>query len=133
VPGVATTGEIGWGLTPAVLANVLVQGLRFALPWIILLSAAARMFERRPDDAPDGSRRLVLDLAALLAIRGAALILAMWVWWPSAWWVTTARAVFAFATGDLLLVLASAFTIGVFARVPAGYSAAIRPSTAGVS
>lgn len=127
VPGVSTTGDLGSGLSPAVLVNVVVQALRFAVPWIALLSMASRMFERRPEGEPAGARQLVIDLASLLAIRGAALILALSIWWPSIWWVSTARAVFVFATGDLVLVLGSAVLVGAFSRTRNG--AGVRSAT----
>ena len=65
------------------------------------------------------------DLAGLLAVRGAALVIALSIWWPSAWWTSTAKAVFAFAVGDVVLVLGSAALCGVFARARSGGGARV--------
>ncbi len=116
VPGLDTGGEGTNTLTLGVILNVAIQALRFSLPWILLLAAAARSLERR--QAPDAPRFVDVagDLAGLLAVRGAALVIALSIWWPSSWWVPTAKAVFAFAAGDVVLVLGSAALCGVFAR-----------------
>ncbi len=131
IPGLAVSLDPGSGMSLAIAANVGVQALRYALPWIVLLAMAMRMFERRADTRPGDAPRLVADLAAILSIRGAALVLAFSIWWAQSWWVSTARAVFAFAAADVVLVLASAALVGAFTRSGAGTRVRSEASPAG--
>ena len=119
VPGFPADPGPSQGVSGAVLANVAAQALRFSLPWIVLLATASRMIERR-GNGPDGDRlRFVGDVASIVSIRGAALVLALWIWWPQSWWVSTARAVYAFAVGDVVLVLLATALTGGFSRTRA--------------
>ena len=116
VPGFSSTDPVTSGISASVWINVALQALRFVAPWIVLLAAAARAFERGGQGAGPGIRDLVGDTAALLTLRGAAMVLALSIWWPQAWWVPSARAVYAFAVGDVLLLLVGTALVGGLSR-----------------
>jgi hypothetical protein len=80
-----------------------------AMPWLVLLAAAARALG---DAAP--LRRVVADLAVGFAARGAALVFALWAWWRSAWWTQSAYPVYAIGGGDLVLLAVAALLAGAF-------------------
>ncbi|MFV1959086.1 MAG: zinc-dependent metalloprotease, partial [Planctomycetota bacterium] len=101
-------GDVG-GVTPQILEATAQLALRFSLPWVVLLAAASRTLGRAAD-----VRTLVGDLALTFAGRGAAITVALWAWWRSAWWVAQARAVYALGTADLLLLLLAAFLVGAW-------------------
>jgi hypothetical protein len=115
VPGagpVAVEGGGGW--TRAMLATTVLQGLKFALAWVVLLAAAARAFDR--DGARAALPSLATDLAVAFAARGAAIVGGLWVWWRSSWWLKYAYPVYALAAADVVLLLAAFAAVGGFRR-----------------
>lgn len=133
VPGLGTAAAPSSGITLAVVANAVVQAIRFALPWIVLLAAVVRAQERRAETTDGrGAHALAAittgDVAALLAVRAVSMVVALPIWWRSSWWVSAAYAVFAFAAGDLLLVLACGALVGVFRRPRASGVASPAPA-----
>ncbi len=118
VPGAAPVVKEGSaGLTWPVLENTLLQLLKFALVWIVLLSAAARAFAR--DRGSSALPCLASDLAIAFAARGAGLVAGMWVWSRHSWWVKIARPVYALGAADVLLLLGSLALVGAFRRTRA--------------
>jgi hypothetical protein len=97
------------GATPEVVEAALQLALRFLLPWLVLLAAAARAL----GDARR-LRALVADLAISYAARGAAIAIGIWVLWRSAWWFSNAYPVFALGAGDLVLLTAAALLVGAW-------------------
>jgi hypothetical protein len=109
--GAALAGESGitW---PVVVATIQVS-IRFAVPWLLLLAAAAHA----ADDGPR-LRTLVGDVALAFAARGAVLVLALWALADNVWWVERAKDVYALGVGDVLLLLAASAAVGAWRREP---------------
>jgi hypothetical protein len=115
--GSGSVGARGQGVTPQVAAHAALQVVTFALPWVVLLAAAARSFARAR--APRRLSVLASDIGVGLAARGAALVALLWVLWRSSWWVQAAYPVFAFGAAELLLLL---LAYGVVSRSAEGES-----------
>jgi hypothetical protein len=113
IPGLAGSGRAPGegGVSAEILGNAALLAVKFALPWIVLLAAAARAFARAKD-----TRLLpafVADLGVAVVARGAVLVAFLWVWWRSSWWVEAAYPVFALGAADVVLLgLAWAATAG---------------------
>ena len=120
----------GGGLTPEVLLNVALQMLKFSLVWVALFSAVVHAWDR------DGRRaslpQLGADLALGFASRGAALVLGMWVWWRSSWWVAVAYPVFVLGLGDVVLLLGALALVGGLRRPPRTATAVVDAPSPGV-
>jgi hypothetical protein len=122
-PPVNALTEGGGGVTGPIIEAGLQLAFRFSLPWLLLLAAAARVFGTR-----GGVRRLVGDVALTFAARAAAITVALWAWWRSAWWMERAYPVFALGAADVVLLLTAALLIGAFSRNPGGPREAEVPS-----
>jgi hypothetical protein len=115
VPGrEVSTAAGGGGVRAEVIENVALQLLRLALPWVVLLASAAHAFAASSRRA--AFRVLSTDVLLAYATRAAALVAAMWVWWRSSWWVSTAYAAFALGTADALVAALVVASCGAFRR-----------------
>lgn len=98
---------VGQGISWQVYLATTQLALRFALPWVLLLAAAAHAARGAPL-----LRVLLGDLALGLAARGALLTLGLWSLADNAWWVEKAKDVFNLGGGDLLLLLVASVAAG---------------------
>lgn len=114
-PGTAALVQAGGGVTWQMVVAGLQVALRFALPWLVLLSALA--YAARTAAA---LRALLTDLALSFAARATALVLCLWALTDNGWWVGQAQEVVSLGAADLVLLLAAALLVGAFRRDPAG-------------
>lgn len=108
-------GRGGGGVTWQVVVATGMLSLRFAVPWLALLAAAAYALGR-----PGAVRTLLADLALSFGARATALVLCLWALASNAWWVGTAQEVVSLGAADLLLLVLAGGAVGAFARAAPG-------------
>lgn len=104
----AGAGGVTWPIAVATLQ----VGLRFALPWLLLLSVLAAQ-----GLSASLLRGLLAGLVAGFAARSAVLLLMLWAFAANAWWVEQAYTVYALGAADVPLLLLAALATGAF-RAP---------------
>ncbi len=101
-------------ITWQVIVATLQMALRMAMPWVLILAALSYALQQTRG-VMQGSMRCVLgDLVVSFSARGAAIATALWAWWRQSWWVTHAYTVYAYAVGEVILLLVCATLVGAW-------------------